>query len=58
MVRKLRGSTKKESKQDKKERRASNALAKRQFLTVVVPVLAAVAVLVAGFIYLATRKKS
>lgn len=56
MVRKLKGGTKKESKYDKKERRASNHAAKQKVLTVVVPVLIALALLIAGLVFLATRK--
>ena len=58
MVRKLRGVEKKESKHDKRERRASNAKAKQQLLTVAVPVLAGIALLVVGYVYLATRQRS
>ena len=57
MVRKLRGSAKKESRLDKKERRAANAVAKQRLLTVVLPVLLAVAIIIAGLVYLASRKK-
>lgn len=56
-MRKLRGTAKKESKGEKKERRTANALAKKQILSIALPVLAVVALLVAGFIYLSTRKK-
>ncbi len=56
MVRKLRGGNKKETKHDKKERRAVNAQASQQLLTVVIPVLVGVALLIAGYIFLATRK--
>lgn len=58
MVRKLRGGTKKENKHEKKERRTNNAKARQQVLTVVVPALIAIALLVAGYVYLATRQKS
>ena len=57
MVRKLKGGTKKESKYEKKDRRATNLAAKQKVLTVVVPVLVALALLIAGLVYLATRKQ-
>lgn len=57
MVRKLRGGTKKENKHEKKERRVNNAKARQQVLTIVVPALIALALLVAGYVYLATRQK-
>lgn len=57
MVRKLRGPVKKETKSEKRQRRSENALAKKQILSIAVPVLIVVAVLVAGLVYLATRKK-
>lgn len=55
MVRKLRGGNKKETKSEKKDRRAANAEAKERLVSIVLPVCVTIALLVAAFVYWGTR---
>ena len=57
MVRKLRGPVKKESKEQRRARRAENVEGKQKILTIAIPVLIAVAILVAVLVYLSARNK-
>ena len=56
MVRQLKGATRKETKREKLQRRQDNRAAKEKISTFVVPVLVAILIAVAVFIYLAARK--
>ncbi len=55
MVRKLRGTVKKESKEERRARRQENLEGKQRILSVAIPVLVLVAVAIMVFIYFATR---
>ncbi len=56
MVRQLKGGNRKETKSEKKVRRSANAAAKEQVKSVVFPVLGVLTLLVAAYIFWATRK--
>ena len=57
MVRKLRGPVKKESKEERRMRRAENVEGKQKILSIAIPVLIAVVLLIGLFVYLGVREK-
>ena len=57
MVRKLRGPVKKESKEERRQRRRENVEAKGKIATVAVPILLGGAVLVAILVWLVAQGK-
>ena len=56
MVRKLRGPVKKESKEQRRARRAENVEGKQRILSIAIPVLIIVAILIALWVYLGVKK--
>ena len=54
MVRKLRGPVKKESKEERRQRRRENVEGKQQILTVAVPVLAGALIVLVVYLWVKT----
>ena len=56
MVRKLRGPVKKESKEEKRQRRRDNVQGKQRIYTIAIPILLAVAALLILFVWFKVQK--
>ena len=54
-MRQLKGSAKKETKKERRERREGNAIAKQKALTIAVPIVIGGLVLLFVYLYFATR---
>ena len=56
MVRKLKGPVKKESKEERRQRRGENVGGKQQILTVALPIMIMIALVLGFIVYFGTRK--